>query len=190
MATVLSAVALLCLVCLVNGQDREARAHILAMKTFDPPSYVAQNKNITVNIQLFNIGQQAAYEISVDDEQGHGMQVQGKRTFDVDKLAAGSNITLTYSGTCDQPTTLPSTAAKVVYKLEPKSDETKTVWSNQNKVLKVLTASEYERINAKHYKEWITFLVLSAAIPIGLPWAVYRHANAELVEMQRSAKRA
>eukprot|EP00994_Dinema_validum_P004111 NODE_2145_length_757_cov_124.043785_g1728_i0.p1 GENE.NODE_2145_length_757_cov_124.043785_g1728_i0~~NODE_2145_length_757_cov_124.043785_g1728_i0.p1 ORF type:complete len:193 (+),score=42.62 NODE_2145_length_757_cov_124.043785_g1728_i0:70-648(+) len=176
------------LIALVGAKDQEA-PHLLVLKSVDKYDPVAGH-NLTVSINIFNIGQSPAHDVEVDDSQGwpsEGVkEVEGPKTFKLEKLTSGSNQTYSYVVSPQHPGELRTGAAKILYRLEAKGEETKTVKSNTLPVLPVLTSAEYEKKNTKHLKEWFTFFMLSL-IPVGLPGCMYMMATNKLAALDKSA---
>jgi hypothetical protein len=157
-------------------------AHLLVLKSVDQDSAVVR-KNLTVSINVFNIGKSPAFDITIDDSEAGDAAgvslVEGTRTFTIDKIPAGENRTHTYVVNPLLAGTISYAPAKVAYKLEPRGEVTNTVVSNALHSVPVLTSEEHARLTATHVKEWVIFSVLSLGLVLA-PYTVYNTAAKNL----------
>jgi len=155
--------------------------HLLVLKSVDQYEVVA-NKNLTISLNVFNVGGGTAYNVNVDDTAWAAdsvTDIEGLKTATFESLEPGTNETHTYVVAAKMPGELPSAAAKVTYQSDASSEDGKMVYSNILPRLPVLTLSDYNKKNTRHIKEWLTFFVL-ALIPVGLPACMYILASQKL----------
>eukprot|EP00993_Chasmostoma_nieuportense_P004387 NODE_5059_length_704_cov_78.769497_g4896_i0.p1 GENE.NODE_5059_length_704_cov_78.769497_g4896_i0~~NODE_5059_length_704_cov_78.769497_g4896_i0.p1 ORF type:complete len:188 (+),score=50.41 NODE_5059_length_704_cov_78.769497_g4896_i0:72-635(+) len=184
-------IPLFILAILFSVSTREiTEAHLLVLKSVDKENAIEQT-NLTVSVNIFNVGKSPAYSIEIDDSNWGAdvvQQVEGPHKATIERILPGANQTYSFVIAPLMAGELTSLPARVSYLLEPKGEEQKVVLSNTLPPLPVLTQTEYHKRTTKHYREWFIFLMLSC-IPIGIPATMFMVAEKRLQALDKSGRK-
>jgi len=131
--------------------------------------YFAFGKNFTVEINIFNVGDSNAFDVSVVDEWPNSFAfVKGKNQAKFDHVLAGGREHFNFSVSPSFEGELEGFAAKVHY-LPAENAQLQTGYSTSSRNITFLSAELYAKITAKHYREWAVFsggLLLALLAPL------------------------
>lgn len=171
----------------IDGKPVEA-ALLLVWKRFEPlvPVAVVGN-NLTVKLEIFNVGQKPAYNIEIDDVEAWGPDfelVEGNMTGSFTKLNPNSNVIWEYIIVPHKEGKHIGKEALVKYAENP-SEEAK-FWTQSSHAYDLEILSRDRWLKSRfHYKEWAFFLILSF-VPVGLPAFIYAFYSRKLQQLQSS----
>jgi hypothetical protein len=139
----------------------------------------ATESNFTVNIDVYNIGDASAFDVSVTDvwpeTTSSGTDafkiVDGSSTATWETLGAGEHVQHTFTVVPMFEGRFDGSRATGQYQATPES-ESKVVISTSMAPMTVLSQEQYIKYFAKHYQEWAIFGVLSSSTVL-LPLLAY-----------------
>jgi len=164
-------IALFCLLACVAAQQ-PGTANLIVHKTLLTP-HIISAKPLNVSIQLFNVGDGAAFEVQVQD-------VWPKDTFSVtpgsasakwDKIPAGHNVTYVYSVVPSLAGYFDTERARVEYRQAPKG----AVQAGHSSSAGTIFVEDFalaERRLAPRHKEWAAFVFL-CGLSVLAPYSMY-----------------
>eukprot|EP00164_Ancoracysta_twista_P004734 GFYU01006410.1.p1 GENE.GFYU01006410.1~~GFYU01006410.1.p1 ORF type:complete len:197 (+),score=79.75 GFYU01006410.1:30-620(+) len=179
----LFAICIVALFAFAAAEDAVEKAgpNVLVQKKITNEDLV-EGHELEVKLRVFNSGDDAAYDISVDDSNNWPstfFTVSGKASAKWDKLNAGSNVTHTFTvvakGNGHQILFTDSGAAMVSFKDSPKGEEITTRSSSLGET-PINSAEGYRRATDQHIDEWGMFAAL-AFIPVGIPFLLYTYIS-------------
>eukprot|EP01013_Petalomonas_cantuscygni_P016450 TRINITY_DN3344_c0_g2_i1.p2 TRINITY_DN3344_c0_g2~~TRINITY_DN3344_c0_g2_i1.p2 ORF type:complete len:179 (+),score=42.50 TRINITY_DN3344_c0_g2_i1:68-604(+) len=156
-------------------------AHIVAWKRipFDEP--VVAEKPITVTVGLWNRGNGAARDVSVADTWPPSVSItEGDTDKLFEEIPAHTNVSYSYKISIPNPGVIGTDGAHITYR-GPAGNDT-VAESNRIPEILVVDAAAYARATASNARNIAAFVIL-AAVPILLPFLIYRNRHSQLVEM-------
>jgi len=150
-------------------------AQILASKTV-LNQYLVQKKDLIVQYSLYNIGDSAAYDVQLD-EQNFGKAdfdfVSGLTKAQWDRVPPKSNVSHTIIIQPKEFRIFNFTAARVQYRAAETQDAPVVVgWTSAPGEGQIWETNHFNRQFAPHYADWITFLIMT--IPtVGIPYLLW-----------------
>ncbi|OQV16475.1 putative Translocon-associated protein subunit beta [Hypsibius exemplaris] len=184
---------LLCLFGLSAAQESagsNSAAHILASKTV-LNQYLVQKKDLTIQYSLYNIGESAAFDVQLDEQNFQKEDfdfVSGLTRVSWDRIPAGSNVTHTLTIQPKDYRIFNFTATRIQYRTAEAGDAPVVVgWSSAPGDGQIWETNHFNRQFAPHYADWITFLIMT--IPtVGIPFFLWRTSTAKYeVKKQRGS---
>lgn len=142
-------------------------ALLLTSKTLEN-NLVAQGQDIVVKYVIYNIGNEAAKDVSLVENNFHSQYfaIQGLTSAKWNQIGAGENATHVLVVVPNFSGYFNFTPALVSYTTGGEIEETLT---SSPGVLGVVSEGDYYRQFDPHYLDWLLFLAL-LAVPIGLPY--------------------
>jgi len=139
----------------------------------------AYGNNFTVSVDIYNVGNGAAYDVTVTDSwpestsSGTDAFVLTEGTFSASwpEIAAGAKVTHNFTIVPKFEGRFDGSRATGQYQPTPDA-EAKVVISTSMTPMSVLSAEQYAKHFAKHYQEWAIFFICSSA-SVFVPGAVY-----------------
>ena len=190
-------VALICIIFVfVRAQDdddeKTPATTLLAYKHVKDFEAIINN-NLTVSITVYNVGEHAAYDVHVKDNDwpaGSFDTLEGETKATFDRIEAGSSVTFKYTIVPRATGEIQTLPAKITFKPAQDADETdvKVAYSNGLPKIPVLTQTEYDRRHDSHVDEWFIFLLL-LALPVGAPATMYLFANNQIEQLAAEKKK-
>jgi len=155
----------LCSVVLVfSAPTTVPTANLLVQKhvTADPFPFYGEGKNLTVQVNIFNVADGVAYEVSVSDPWPSSFNIlTGKTNAKFPEIPAGGKAELNLTLSPNFHGDFASFQAVVHYKPNENSDSNMIGYSNPVRNMTILTGELFEKLTAKHYREWALFSGLS-----------------------------
>jgi hypothetical protein len=191
-------VAVICLffVAFVRAQDDEDEkpvATTLLVYKHVKDYEAILNNNLTVTLTIYNVGESAAYDVNVKDNdwpEGSFDTIEGENKANFDKIEPGTNVTFSYTVVPRSTGEIETVPAIVTFKPVQDADETETKTARSNGLPKipVLTQSEYDKRHDSHVDEWAIFFVL-LSLPVGVPTVMYLFANNQIAALAAEKKK-
>lgn len=202
MRTAVLASFLLAAVAWGASDEKSADPYVVVTKTVSAGEVIIGTP-VTVSVTARNIGHQPAYNVVLADSHPHGDEAPSKSA---EKLAAGENITLSYTFT---PTELgPAVIATAECGYSPAAGDDTTIKAYSNYVreeldlyrgdadktpavrgtIMVMTAQQYDRIHSTKIAELLSYFVL-CAVPIVVPYLLFKSKLAQIDSLFREAKK-
>ncbi|KAL0489615.1 translocon-associated protein subunit beta [Acrasis kona] len=150
------------------------------------------NNNITIAITVYNVGESAAYNVQIKDNdwpEGSVETLEGENKASVDVIEAGSNFTFSYT-IVPRATGDILTIPAVVSFSPVQDDDSNRKFSRSNPIPKipVLTQSEYDKKHDGHVDDVLIFLLL-LTLPIGVPAVMYLYADNQIAALAADKKK-
>jgi hypothetical protein len=156
----------------------DAQHHLLVKKDITTRP-VAAGRLMTIEIKLFNLDEDAVYDIKVNDNawspEEFELQEGNTTSATFEKLAGGANVTHSYTLKPLKTGYIETTSAVVTYKTTP-NGEAKVGYSSTAGVLRIFHEYEIPKKLGAHLTEWTTFLALAAGSLV-IPGAIYANIN-------------
>jgi translocon-associated protein subunit beta len=184
--------AVLCLALGFAAAQETGPARILASKTV-LNQYLVQKKDLIVQYALHNVGESAAYDVHLDEQNFNKADfefVSGFAQAHWDRIPANSNVTHTLILQPKDYRFFNFTAARVQYRAaEPQDAPIAVGWTSAPGEGQIWETNHFNRQFAPHYADWITFLIMT--IPtVGIPYLLwYRSKGRYEVTKHNSAKK-
>mmetsp|Transcript_7637 Transcript_7637/g.28631 ORF Transcript_7637/g.28631 Transcript_7637/m.28631 type:complete len:215 (-) Transcript_7637:217-861(-) len=165
-------------------------ARLIVLK--EAPEAAVLNSNLTIDITVYNAGEKPAYNVELND--GYWPEsdfeiISGSPNQRFEVLNAGDNVTHTYtiSGKkLGQYDTAPTTVTFRATEEENAEEAAQIARSTPIPPVRVVTKSEYDRINAVQWSETLVFVLLTL-LPIALPAAFHLFANNQIARLADGA---
>ncbi|KAJ9459436.1 Translocon-associated protein subunit beta [Diplonema papillatum] len=169
---------------------------LAVLKEMDTEDLV-EGRNCTIFVQIFNVGDAAAYNVELEDAGYSNLASMPKRVF-WDSIAPGANVETQYtivplkSGQAVQ-----SKPAQVTFRLESGSVDVKVSFSNvlhdtssseTIEGMPVLSQAAFEKKTSRRTKEWLAFILL-LVIPLGMPFFFFQTSTNSLKQKRAVAKK-
>jgi hypothetical protein len=132
-------------------------------------------KNFTVEIHVFNVGDASAYDVAVTDPWASSafQLASGSTRAAFEEIAAGGSQHYNFTLVPLTEGTHAGFPATVTYQTV-ENGPTQTGTSNPMRSLNVLAADIYDKITAKHTREWFIFSVLAFGLVFGPLAAMFK----------------
>eukprot|EP01061_Rhynchopus_euleeides_P028552 TRINITY_DN4654_c0_g1_i1.p1 TRINITY_DN4654_c0_g1~~TRINITY_DN4654_c0_g1_i1.p1 ORF type:complete len:214 (+),score=90.94 TRINITY_DN4654_c0_g1_i1:70-711(+) len=148
-----------------------------------------EGHNLTVTVQIYNLGDTAAHNVELDDNQWSNAQGGYKNSWD--KIESGAVEVSSYTVVPDAAgKTLGVEPAKVTFKVSEASESVRAAFSNNvydttaALGLPILTQAEFDKKASHRVKEWLTFLLL-LFVPLGIPFFLF-HQSKNNIDARRA----
>ncbi|PRP89563.1 hypothetical protein PROFUN_00827 [Planoprotostelium fungivorum] len=144
------------------------QAHLIVHKSVLSENVILE-QDLHINVQIFNVGENVAYDINLNDttwapEVFHNEE--GLHVANWEKLGPGESINHTYTLKPLMAGGFENYAAYVSYKYGSENAEVQYVRSTSFRGVWVETASENARRLAPRYREWFIFIILVALLSV------------------------
>jgi len=131
----------------------------------------ATNHNLTVSIQIFNVGNGPAYNVKVSDPwpltSSQFSLLSGSSSEEYEEILPGQNQTFNFSLVPSFSGELAGFPATVQY--SPQLDNPNIQFGESNPManMTIVSAELFDKITAKHFREWLIFLLGSGSLVVG-----------------------
>lgn len=130
----------------------------------------ANGRNFTVEVALYNIGDAAAFDVTVEDAwpEAQFTVLSGDKSAKFESIPAGGVKWLNQSLVPTFDGEFQGFEATVTYKAAEKDEDSITAKSTPMRDITFLDEALFEKVTAKHTREWTLFsmlIVLSVAVP-------------------------
>eukprot|EP01119_Soliformovum_irregulare_P005489 TRINITY_DN17245_c0_g1_i1.p1 TRINITY_DN17245_c0_g1~~TRINITY_DN17245_c0_g1_i1.p1 ORF type:complete len:187 (+),score=42.74 TRINITY_DN17245_c0_g1_i1:51-611(+) len=179
---------ILCLLALI-GVIAAEEPNLIAFKELDGRD-VIHNTPFRINVTIYNVGEGAAFDVSVTDDSwvSSHFRLGGTNVTNAkfDRIPAASNVTYSYTVTPIEAGDVFTGAAKILYRPGPKSNF-RIVRSSTLGLLPVETVAAAAKRTASHIVDYILFLVLAAlaVLPAGY---IYQQTELQIQSGRYRAK--
>jgi len=146
------------------------QAQLLLQKTLtstsDFPGLFAQDRNLNVTLNVFNVGNGHAYGVVVNDEwPAEGFDVVfGEKSVTFGEIAAGERKSHNFTVKPKFSGEFEGFPATVQYHTHADAKDFQTGFSTPMRNLTIVSTAFYEKVTAKHVAEWTVFGVWGAGI--------------------------
>lgn len=190
------------LLAVVAAADKKETPYIMVTKSVSETDVIV-SKPVTVTVSAINIGQGAAFDVSIVDSHPLGSESQTKSA---PKLEQGENITLTYVFIPTELGTLHVRPATVTYLTAEGETNTESALSNfinENEELyrgemdestsvrglvAVMTQDKYDALHASKILEIIVYGIFCAIVVV-FPYYLYKAKQSQVETLLREAKK-
>ena len=168
------------------GEVDESARLVVSKKT--ETKILAQNQDLTFAYKIYNIGQDAAIDVSMEDENfnsGDDFQiVSGSPTASWEKIEPNGVITHEIVVKPLKAGNQNITAALFSYKKSKDAEVTK-LYSSDYGLAQFIEESEYLRKHASHLQDWVVFFLLCVPSII-FPYLLYNKSKAKYEKSKRA----
>eukprot|EP01100_Stratorugosa_tubuloviscum_P001215 TRINITY_DN1269_c2_g1_i1.p1 TRINITY_DN1269_c2_g1~~TRINITY_DN1269_c2_g1_i1.p1 ORF type:complete len:182 (-),score=77.40 TRINITY_DN1269_c2_g1_i1:166-711(-) len=137
-----------------------ASPFIVARKNF-VQSELVKGKDAIISIQVFNLGESPAYDLTINDTENWGAEtfkvVIGFTSVSIDKLEAGANISNSFIVRPNNRKIFDTIPAVVLFRETPNGPLIYS-YSSAFYIEKIKNRSELERLSSAHLFEWTVFI--------------------------------
>lgn len=150
-------------------------ARILAAKRI-LNQYLVQKKDLTVEYNLYNVGESTAYDVRLDEENFSPADfdfISGFTKANWERIPPGQNATHVLVLQPKNYQNFNFTAARITYKNGDSQDAAVVVgFTSAPGEGQIWETNQFNRQYAPHYADWITFLIMT--IPtVGIPYLLW-----------------
>jgi len=158
-------VALLCLLAFVPfiAAEDEATANLLVSKVV-LNKYLVQGKDLTIEYNIYNVGDGAAYQVMLRDATfppSDFQPISGMAEVKWDKIPAGENVTHAMVVMPMRPGYFNFTSADVTYKTSENAQESQVGYSSAPGEGGIVSLVDYERVFSPHVADWAVFALMT-----------------------------
>jgi len=156
----------------VEGSAAPAEARLLASKKTES-KILAQNVDLVFNYKIYNIGQQDALNVKMEDNSfNNGFDiVSGGYQASWEVIKPGDSVTHEIVVKALNAGAQNITSAVFTYKTDEAGDEI-TMYSSETGQALIIEESEYLRKHASHIQDWFVFILLSVPSLV-FPYLLY-----------------
>lgn len=154
-------------------------------------NFVVEGSDIIVKYDIYNIGNQAALNVNLQDENfpvADFEYVSGHRSVKWPKIASGANVTHTAIVRPKITGPFDFTFATVSYMPNEKSEKPQVGHSTQLGQAYIQNFKEYNRKHASHMLDWILFVVM-ATPSIGFPFFLWFNSKKKYENVKKATKK-
>mmetsp|Transcript_9677 Transcript_9677/g.13335 ORF Transcript_9677/g.13335 Transcript_9677/m.13335 type:complete len:189 (+) Transcript_9677:64-630(+) len=163
------------LICVCNVHSK---AILLSHKSFLSSS-LAANRDLAVNIKIFNVGDSTAYDVSVEDSENWPnttfQHVGGLLDAKWDQVAPGSNVSQTFFIRSASGGVFENGPARLSYRDGPKAPLEVGYTTSLGRFY-IDPNNAGERKSSAHLKEWMIYILLSL-IPIAPSYLLWQSST-------------
>eukprot|EP00128_Syssomonas_multiformis_P002374 Colp12_sorted_trinity150504_noHs@4764 len=191
----MKAVFVLLALALCQISSTEGAAHLLAAKSV-VNEYVVESLNLTIEYHIFNVGNEKAVEVQLDDPTfnvDYFIPLEGNTSVTFDSIEAGANVSYTRVFKPVLPdvekghyASFNFTSGLVRYKASETAEDFTFTKTSTIGTVYVFPLNDYERAFGNHIQEWGIFAG-SLAVLLGLPYLAWSSAK---TKYSSKAKRA
>merc|ERR1711871_278324 len=149
--------------------------NILVYKSITSDAVV--DKDMVVSLQMFNVGDEPAYDVEVDDSNGFDAKqfeaVSGEPSAKFESIEAGANVTHIYTLKPNQAEPFFSQPALIKYGAAAGDEDKQVTVSSNIGWVRVQTLAQWESTDSSYlWTQWVTYASM-ASIPVVLPAIMY-----------------
>jgi len=138
-----------------------------------PSGYFGQSENITITIEIYNVGTGPAYTVSVEDPwpEDQFKLLEGSKSKTWQEIAPGMHETMNLTVIPNQNGPFPVHKAEISYQPQMEGHHV-TGSSTGHPPFLILSREEFEKKTAKHYDSW-AFFILGFSASVLVPFYLW-----------------
>lgn len=170
-------------------RSNDAYARLLVSKQVQN-KYLVAGKDIVVKYGLYNIGEQAALDISITDngfQEADFETLGGQRNIRLDRLAAGANHSHVLVVRPLRAGYFNFTAAEVKYRPAEGVEQIQLGFSSNPGQALIIELKDYEKQFSAHMLDWLAFAVMTLP-SLGIPFLLWHSSKSKYEGIARAKK--
>jgi len=154
-------------------------------------NYIVENMDIVIKYSAYNIGQQAAFDVTIKDENfptDYFDYIEGFPTVQWPKLSQSSNVSHVVIVRPKVPGVFNITSALVSYIANEKTQRVQVALTSELGEAYITRQRDYNRRFASHLVDWILFVIM--ALPsIVFPFMLWNNSKTKYENILNKAKK-